>query len=78
MRYTLSELPSLKYVDLGEIIRGSEGVSLYQKESERYQHKEYIISLNAVRRNVGHCPLDRKSTRLNSSHSGESRMPSSA
>ena len=24
------------------------------------------------------CPADRKSTRLNSSHSGESRMPSSA
>lgn len=57
MRYTLSELPSLKYVDLGEIIKGGEDVSLYQKESERYQHKEYIISLNAVRRNVGHCPF---------------------
>ena len=25
-----------------------------------------------------HCASDRKSTRLNSSHSGESRMPSSA
>ena len=25
-----------------------------------------------------HCTVDRKSTRLNSSHSGESRMPSSA
>ena len=27
---------------------------------------------------VKNCLLDRKSTRLNSSHSGESRMPSSA
>ena len=27
---------------------------------------------------VGMAPADRKSTRLNSSHSGESRMPSSA
>ena len=26
----------------------------------------------------GHSAIDRKSTRLNSSHSGESRMPSSA
>ena len=30
------------------------------------------------RRDSGECGVDRKSTRLNSSHSGESRMPSSA
>ena len=36
--------------------------------------------LNKARRGElhGHLPIDRKSTRLNSSHSGRSRMPSSA
>ena len=33
-----------------------------------------LVSVNTLRHN----PTDRKSTRLNSSHSGESRMPSSA
>ena len=32
----------------------------------------------AANLDLGACTLDRKSTRLNSSHSGESRMPSSA
>ena len=36
---------------------------------------EYSVELALVSRNN---PEDRKSTRLNSSHSGESRMPSSA
>ena len=37
---------------------------------------EQIVHEEQVR--AGHIPLDRKSTRLNSSHSSVSRMPSSA
>ena len=37
-----------------------------------------IFSLFAAIIGIGLSLLDRKSTRLNSSHSGESRMPSSA
>ena len=37
-----------------------------------------IVKPDAVAKNVIGEILDRKSTRLNSSHSGESRMPSSA
>ena len=37
-----------------------------------------IVSLERSHVVVPGCKLDRKSTRLNSSHSGESRMPSSA
>ena len=37
-------------------------------------HKQWVTEVRERRRGAG----DRKSTRLNSSHSGESRMPSSA
>ena len=37
-----------------------------------------VFAFDATLTNEVGCPLDRKSTRLNSSHSGESRMPSSA
>ena len=38
--------------------------------------KSHVMALTkSIKR---HCHADRKSTRLNSSHSGESRMPSSA
>ena len=36
------------------------------------------ITLPGIKRELGYIHPDRKSTRLNSSHSGESRMPSSA
>ena len=36
------------------------------------------VPANEYVRYNSNCDLDRKSTRLNSSHSGESRMPSSA
>ena len=39
-------------------------------------HREYLREVHPARLNT--LILDRKSTRLNSSHSGESRMPSSA
>ena len=45
------------------------GMSLcFPRQTELY-HIQYLIDIRQ---------LDRKSTRLNSSHSGESRMPSSA
>ena len=37
-----------------------------------------LVTLVGLLLTGGGVPLDRKSTRLNSSHSGESRMPSSA
>ena len=39
---------------------------------------ELVVRNSAPLPSVGEIFLDRKSTRLNSSHSGESRMPSSA
>ena len=36
------------------------------------------VSLNVATGYLGQLPLDRKSTRLNSSHASKSRMPSSA
>ena len=49
------------------------------------QHHEHVrevlrrLRANGLYANLGKCDFqDRKSTRLNSSHSGESRMPSSA
>ena len=45
-------------------------------ERQRRMRTQTSCSYLSVR-NMGHT-LDRKSTRLNSSHSGESRMPSSA
>ena len=40
--------------------------------------KELGVSRTPVREALRQLELDRKSTRLNSSHSGQSRMPSSA
>ena len=41
-------------------------------------HNEILLPANAPQKYADRNTLDRKSTRLNSSHSGESRMPSSA
>ena len=51
-------------------------VNLYLdgKESQRRIADMFAVSLASVQQWI----RDRKSTRLNSSHSGESRMPSSA
>ena len=43
-----------------------------------YAPTSRIVALSSTRRNTYDNTPDRKSTRLNSSHSGESRMPSSA
>ena len=51
---------------------GKETDALGQKESYVYDKDGRVTSVTDKR------GLDRKSTRLNSSHSGESRMPSSA
>ena len=49
------------------------------KEIVRVEGLEQVLSeLKAQGRNLNQLTTDRKSTRLNSSHSGESRMPSSA
>ena len=40
-------------------------------------YKSNVLKVNIPRNDI-HVTIDRKSTRLNSSHSGESRMPSSA
>ena len=45
---------------------------------EQYWAERGLISLEALLRDLRFGWRDRKSTRLNSSHSGESRMPSSA
>ena len=55
-------------------------IEFYDKADGSEPAKEFILALDAkmrakVVRTVG---LDRKSTRLNSSHLNESRMPSSA
>ena len=64
-----TELASGVYADVGLTLGSSAGelVSLQQQQASlaTYQTNNSLAS-------------DRKSTRLNSSHSGESRMPSSA
>ena len=40
--------------------------------------KTFSAKKTALKKIVANMTIDRKSTRLNSSHSGESRMPSSA
>ena len=50
-----------------------------QKSVEKKEYKVgETVKYTLVVTNVHEGTLDRKSTRLNSSHSGESRMPSSA
>ena len=52
------------------------------KDIEELENEEWFYSLDYVLQQWGpdyrDWETDRKSTRLNSSHSGESRMPSSA
>ena len=54
-------------------------VGVYGSPEEIAEQFELQTLLNdKVKNKVGHISLDRKSTRLNSSHSAKSRMPSSA
>ena len=75
-----SAVVALELVEMLEVI-SAEGSDkrwwdfrgLFNSRSARY--RTFLISCIAF---FGQWDLDRKSTRLNSSHSGESRMPSSA
>ena len=62
-------------------IDSSDGYSVWQKQTLQWVKEHYpelpIGAGNVVERD-GFRYLDRKSTRLNSSHSAKSRMPSSA
>ena len=62
-------------VPVGRKGRGSThmGALIARRENQKKRlHVEFDANMNPIG------PEDRKSTRLNSSHSGESRMPSSA
>ena len=51
---------------------------VHQIDARLLSHKKIIQVSHILPDSPCHHPIDRKSTRLNSSHSGESRMPSSA
>ena len=55
-------------------------ISLYKKYFEMMEdlRKDHLCLLEKVKENTSEEFVDRKSTRLNSSHSQQSRMPSSA
>ena len=70
--------PTVKPLDLSE-----NQFEIYNKISRNYSHSFLFESLTgpeelAETSIMGFDPEDRKSTRLNSSHSQQSRMPSSA
>ena len=56
-----------------KVLSQSEDFDIHQREAALYSNQLFALQDESVPRF-----LDRKSTRLNSSHSGESRMPSSA
>ena len=55
-------------------------ISYHQRKVEAILDSGAVVSIMTKQcwEKWGSLPIDRKSTRLNSSHSGESRMPSSA
>ena len=56
---------------MGKNLKGKElGKGLYQRKDGRYEARIFVRGTGKT--------LDRKSTRLNSSHKHRSRMPSSA
>ena len=72
VKYARKKFPNAKWNKLIITFDGDEVVLGYDFINEPFQR---------IRRITGHYrdwETDRKSTRLNSSHSGESRMPSSA
>ena len=61
---------------MGKDLRGKElGKGISQRKDKRYEARAVI---NGQKIDLYDFNLDRKSTRLNSSHPPESRMPSSA
>ena len=60
----------------GHVVDGDELESLYESDGTGESYERIRLAMDAVRRELG--VLDRKSTRLNSSHMPKSRMPSSA
>ena len=50
----------------------------FEEQMEEAEDEALLENRPPVVTIMGHVDQDRKSTRLNSSHSGESRMPSSA
>ena len=67
--------PASCYTCGGQMSSASFMVSLAENHLIRFLVSDYGITWTEMRDDR---ELDRKSTRLNSSHSGESRMPSSA
>ena len=61
---------------------GTQSITLQSLKGKKYEYpKSRILPVNALKsrqKRTEIVKIDRKSTRLNSSHSGESRMPSSA
>ena len=66
----------VRVVETGKVVRAICILRHPVPGTEDADSAQIIIPQNQVNRKNG--KLDRKSTRLNSSHSGESRMPSSA
>ena len=62
----------------GAILRGRERSSIELARETRLTDGISLIPVTRSLLESSLMPVDRKSTRLNSSHSGESRMPSSA
>ena len=59
------------------IIKPNDRLTSFER-LEIYNRQYWLRLLSALAEDFEGLQLDRKSTRLNSSHSGESRMPSSA
>ena len=76
-RAKIAEL--LEYIDtrLTELEEEKEELKEFQEKDKERRCLEYALYQRELEE-VGAALEDRKSTRLNSSHSGEARMPSSA
>ena len=84
---TVSELASLMNVEPTAIIKVCMGLGVFVSINQRIDAEiielvagefDYEVQFTTITEQYRDWETDRKSTRLNSSHSGESRMPSSA
>ena len=66
--------------DMQNLVRyqDSKKLELLRKQEKDYEEMSKSLEASLVTQRKDKTAKDRKSTRLNSSHSGESRMPSSA